>query len=110
MEEVSRKPMGFATMTKERLREVCRAAGRAARASGKSREFTKETARAIGALGGKATAAKPGHMAELGRRGGLVTAQKPGHMSRLGELSREARRARIAAESGTGSKTPAETE
>lgn len=51
----ARKRRGFASMDRERVREIARRGGRAAHASGHAHEFTHEEARAAGSKGGCAT-------------------------------------------------------
>ena len=66
----TRKPRGFATLSKERRSEIARAGGRAAQASGKAHRFTSDEARAAGRKGGHAVASDVDHMREIGREGG----------------------------------------
>lgn len=54
---VTKKPRsrgGFASMEKERLREIARSGGRAVHARGTAHRFTREEARAAGQKGGNA--------------------------------------------------------
>jgi general stress protein YciG len=54
----TKKPKGFAAMTKEQRAEISRKGGRAAHARGTAHEFTAEEARRAGRKGGLATHAK----------------------------------------------------
>ena len=54
----SKRPRGFAAIDRERVREIARLGGRAAHAAGTAHEFTPDEARAAGAKGGRATAAR----------------------------------------------------
>ncbi len=49
-----RKKGGFASMSRERVREIARLGGKAAQAGGLGHKFTSEEARAAGAKGGRA--------------------------------------------------------
>lgn len=62
---------GFAAMSLAKQKEIASLGGKAAHAAGRAHEFTSDEARAAGRKGGKAAAAKPGHMAAIGRLGGL---------------------------------------
>jgi len=69
----SKKPSikrGFATMSKERQREISRMGGRAAHAQGKAHVFSSEEARIAGRKGGIAVSRDRAHMAAIGRKGG----------------------------------------
>jgi uncharacterized protein len=59
---------GFASMDRERLRELARRGGRAAHAQGKAHEWDSEQARVNGRKGGLAVSANRAHMRELSRR------------------------------------------
>lgn len=61
---------GFASMDREKQREIARKGGRAAHAKGTAHEFTPDEARAAGRKGGQAVSRNRSHMAEIGRRGG----------------------------------------
>jgi uncharacterized protein len=65
VEEPTAEPMpaprqrrGFATMDREKVREVARHGGKAAHAAGTAHEFTSDEARAAGRKGGLATHAR----------------------------------------------------
>ncbi len=70
------KKRGFASMDKEKQREIARKGGQAAQASGTAHRFTSEEAREAGRRGGQRVAANREHMRELGRKGGLALAAK----------------------------------
>ncbi|HUP65726.1 MAG TPA: KGG domain-containing protein [Thermoanaerobaculia bacterium] len=61
---------GFASMDREKQREIARKGGKAAHAKGTAHEFTTDEARAAGRKGGQAVSQNRAHMAEIGRRGG----------------------------------------
>jgi len=63
---------GFASMNKERVREIASMGGVAAHAQGKAHVFTSEEAQKAGRKGGLKTSSDRQHMAELGRKGGKV--------------------------------------
>ena len=68
------KRKGFASMTPERRSEIARQGGRTAHALGVAHEYTTESARAAGRVGGAKVSADRKYMSELGRRGGLKRA------------------------------------
>jgi general stress protein YciG len=53
-----RQRRGFATMDREKVREIARHGGKAAHAAGTAHEFTSDEARAAGRKGGLATHAR----------------------------------------------------
>lgn len=55
LEDVSRKPRGFAGLDRDKLREIASMGGKAAHARGTAHEFTSEEARIAGHKGGKVT-------------------------------------------------------
>ncbi|HEY1015256.1 MAG TPA: KGG domain-containing protein [Herpetosiphonaceae bacterium] len=61
---------GFASMDRQKQREIASKGGRAAHALGTAHEFTSDEARAAGRKGGEAVSRNRQHMAEIGRRGG----------------------------------------
>lgn len=61
---------GFASMNREKQKEIARKGGRAAHAKGTAHEFTPDEARAAGRKGGEVVSRNRQHMAEIGRRGG----------------------------------------
>jgi general stress protein YciG len=61
---------GFASMDRERQREIASKGGRAAHAKGTAHEWTAEEARAAGRKGGEAVSKDREHMAAIGRDGG----------------------------------------
>src|ERR1700753_4031940 len=65
---------GFASMDREKQREIARKGGRAAHQKGTAHEFTTEEARAAGRKGGERVSANRAHMAEIGRMGGKKSA------------------------------------
>lgn len=74
------KSSGFASLTPEQRRAICRRGGIAAHASGRAHKFTTAEATAAGKKGGAALAKRGReYFVELGKRGGAAssTARKP---------------------------------
>lgn len=65
---------GFASMDRERQREIARKGGKAAHARGTAHEFTSDEARAAGRKGGERVSANRDHMSRIGRLGGKHSA------------------------------------
>jgi general stress protein YciG len=61
---------GFASMDRERQREIASEGGKAAHEKGTAHEFDSEEARAAGRKGGEAVSQNREHMAAIGRKGG----------------------------------------
>jgi len=61
---------GFASMDREKQREIASKGGKAAHAKGTAHEFTPEEAREAGRKGGLAVSQNREHMAAIGREGG----------------------------------------
>ena len=61
---------GFASMDKDKQREIARKGGRAAHMKGTAHEFTSDEARQAGRKGGEAVSRDRAHMAAIGREGG----------------------------------------
>ena len=61
---------GFASMDREKQREIASKGGRAAHAKGTAHEFTSDEARVAGRKGGEAVSRDRAHMAAIGREGG----------------------------------------
>jgi uncharacterized protein len=66
----SRSNRGFASMDREKQREIASKGGRAAHAKGTAHEFDSGEARDAGRKGGVAVSRNREHMAAIGRRGG----------------------------------------
>jgi hypothetical protein len=66
-----RERSGFATMNREKQREIARRGGRAAHQKGTAHEFTREEARAAGRKGGVSVSQNRDYMSRIGRAGGL---------------------------------------
>jgi uncharacterized protein len=62
---------GFASMPKEKVREIARKGGQAAHKKGTAHEFTSSEARKAGKKGGETVARDRAHMADIGRKGGM---------------------------------------
>lgn len=65
---------GFASMDRDRQREIARKGGRAAHEKGTAHEFTTDEARAAGRKGGERVSANRDHMSRIGRLGGKHSA------------------------------------
>ncbi|MGH7713041.1 MAG: KGG domain-containing protein [Gemmatimonadaceae bacterium] len=61
---------GFASMDRERQREIASKGGRAAHAKGTAHEWSSGEARLAGRKGGEVVSRNRDHMAEIGRHGG----------------------------------------
>ncbi len=61
---------GFASMDRERQREIASKGGRAAHAKGTAHEWSSNEARQAGRKGGEVVSRNREHMAEIGRHGG----------------------------------------
>jgi len=61
---------GFASMNREKQREIASKGGKAAHAKGTAHEFTPDEARQAGRKGGLAVSQNREHMAAIGRQGG----------------------------------------
>lgn len=75
---------GFASMDKEKQREIASKGGQAAHQKGTAHEFTPEEAREAGRKGGQTVSQDREHMAEIGREGG-----KQSHKNRASKEERE---------------------
>jgi len=65
---------GFASLSRDRRREIAQQGGQAAHRKGTAHEFTVEEARATGRKGGSAVSRNRAHMAAIGRKGGQRSA------------------------------------
>ncbi|HZL38071.1 MAG TPA: KGG domain-containing protein [Tepidisphaeraceae bacterium] len=65
---------GFASMNREKQREIARKGGKAAHEKGTAHEFTAVEARAAGRKGGERISANREHMSRIGRLGGKSSA------------------------------------
>jgi general stress protein YciG len=65
-----RSNRGFASMDREKQREIASKGGKAAHAKGTAHEFDSDEARDAGRKGGQAVSRNREHMAMIGRRGG----------------------------------------
>jgi general stress protein YciG len=74
----SRSNRGFASMDREKQREIASKGGRAAHAKGTAHEFDSGEARDAGRKGGMAVSRNREHMAAIGRRGGEARGQSRG--------------------------------
>ena len=70
------KLRGFATISRERNRQLASLGGRTAQRKGTGHQFTSEQARAAGQKGGRTVSQWAGYMSELGRKGALAAAAK----------------------------------
>jgi len=71
----SRSNRGFASMDREKQKEIASKGGRAAHAKGTAHEFDSGEAREAGRKGGVAVSRNREHMAAIGRRGGEARGQ-----------------------------------
>jgi general stress protein YciG len=71
----TRSNRGFASMDREKQREIASKGGRAAHAKGTAHEFDSGEAREAGRKGGMAVSRNREHMAAIGRRGGEARGQ-----------------------------------
>lgn len=63
---------GFASMDRERQRQIASLGGKAAHAKGTAHEFTSDEARLAGRKGGDAVSQNRSHMSAIGREGGAA--------------------------------------
>lgn len=75
---------GFASMDREKQREIARKGGRAAHQKGTAHEFTTDEARAAGRKGGERVSSDRDHMSRIGRLGGKHSA---GRRNEPGEVA-----------------------
>ncbi len=69
-ESTSRSNRGFASMDRDKQREIASRGGKAAHQQGRAHEFNTDEARAAGRKGGEAVSRDREHMAKIGRIGG----------------------------------------
>ncbi|BBL77429.1 KGG domain-containing protein [Methylomagnum ishizawai] len=69
-EQGKKSERGFASMDKEKQREIASKGGHAAHEKGTAHEFDSEEARRAGQKGGEAVSRDREHMADIGRKGG----------------------------------------
>ena len=74
----TRSNRGFASMDREKQKEIASKGGRAAHAKGTAHEFDSGEAREAGRKGGVAVSRNREHMAAIGRRGGEARGQTRG--------------------------------
>lgn len=74
----TRSNRGFASMDREKQKEIASKGGRAAHAKGTAHEFDSGEAREAGRKGGVAVSRNREHMAAIGRRGGEARGQARG--------------------------------
>ncbi|HEY9721239.1 MAG TPA: KGG domain-containing protein [Oscillatoriaceae cyanobacterium] len=67
---MSKVKRGFASMPKEKVREIARKGGQAAHKKGTAHEFSSQEASAAGRKGGETVSRDRNHMANIGRKGG----------------------------------------
>ncbi|HET6249329.1 MAG TPA: KGG domain-containing protein [Tepidisphaeraceae bacterium] len=78
---------GFASMDRERQREIARKGGKAAHEKGTAHEFTTDEARAAGRKGGERVSSDRAHMSKIGRLGGKSSAGRRGGGSTSPDIS-----------------------
>ena len=74
----TRSNRGFASMDREKQKEIASKGGKAAHAKGTAHEFDSGEAREAGRKGGVAVSRNREHMAAIGRRGGEARGQSRG--------------------------------
>jgi uncharacterized protein len=79
-----RSRRGFASLDRERQRQIASTGGKAAHSKGKAHEFTPQQAREAGRKGGLAVSRDRGHMAAIGSRGGQAVSRNRVHMAEIG--------------------------
>ncbi|KKD34975.1 MAG: KGG domain-containing protein [Limnoraphis robusta] len=67
---MSTEDRGFASMDKDKQREIASKGGKAAHEKGTAHEFTSEEAREAGKKGGETTSQDREFMSEIGKKGG----------------------------------------
>src|SRR5579862_6764817 len=72
---------GFASMDRDRQREIARKGGKAAHEKGTAHEFTADEARAAGRKGGERVSSDRAHMSRIGSLGGKSSAGRRGSSS-----------------------------
>lgn len=70
------KNRGFASMDKEKQRQIASKGGRAAHERGTAHEWSREEAIEAGRQGGKKVASNKAHMSAIGRKGGEARARR----------------------------------
>jgi general stress protein YciG len=75
---------GFASMDREKQREIASKGGKAAHLRGRAHQFTPEKAREAGRKGGMAVSQDRGHMSRIGRRGGQAVSGDREYMAQIG--------------------------
>mgnify|MGYP003575275884 CR=1 FL=1 len=70
MDGARKERRGFASMSREKQREIASKGGRAAHEKGTAHEFTAEEARKAGKKGGETVSKDREHMSEIGKKGG----------------------------------------
>ena len=68
--ELKKSNRGFASMDREKQKEIASKGGKAAHAQGRAHEFTTDEARTAGRKGGEVVSQNRQHMAQIGRAGG----------------------------------------
>src|SRR5215468_3684918 len=84
----TRSNRGFASMDREKQKEIASKGGKAAHAKGTAHEFDSSEARAAGRKGGMAVSRNREHMAAIGRRGGEARGQRARQAAQAGVGSR----------------------
>ena len=78
---------GFASMSREKQREIASKCGRAAHSKGTAHEFTSDEAREAGRKGGQVVSKDREHMSQIGRKGGESVSKDREHMAEIGRES-----------------------
>jgi general stress protein YciG len=81
-----RSKRGLAAMSPERRREIARRGGLAAHRSGRAHKFTSAEARAAGLKGGRSIGRNVEHMRAIGRLGGRASAKARCNTEEAGDV------------------------
>ena len=81
---MAKEDRGFASMYRNKQRDIASKGGKAAHSSGRAHQFTSEQAREAGRKGGMAVSRDRNHMASIGRKGGYAVSSDRAHMARIG--------------------------
>jgi general stress protein YciG len=81
---------GFASMDREKQKEIASKGGKAAHAQGRAHEFTADEARSAGRKGGEAVSKNREHMAQIGRAGGQARGRNRAMADRSGHANANA--------------------
>ncbi len=81
-DENKKSRRGFASMDKDKQRDIASKGGRSAHEAGTAHEFSSDEAREAGKKGGATVSRDRAHMAEIGRLGGKARGARARHAQR----------------------------